>query len=59
MIFFYYLLIGAIFTLFLDLISDYLQTEAKFSNLERIVVILLWPISMVIFFYEFFKIKRQ
>jgi hypothetical protein len=59
MIFFYYLLIGAIFTLFLDLISDYLQTEAKFSNLERIVVILFWPISMVIFFYEFFKIKRQ
>jgi len=59
MTFFYYLLIGALFTLFMDLISDYLQTETRFSNLERIVVILLWPISMAIFFYEFFKIKRQ
>jgi len=59
MIFLYYLFIGTIFTLFIDLLSSYLNIDKRFSNLERVVVILLWPISMVIFFREFFSQKNQ
>jgi hypothetical protein len=58
MIFIYYLLIGALFTLSVDLLADHFQTDAKFSNLERIVVILFWPIALVVFVKEFLKIKK-
>ena len=55
-----YLLIGAIFTLIMDWLSNHWDTENKFTNLERIVVILIWPISLLIFLREFIReIKKK
>ena len=50
-----YLLIGAIFTLIMDWLSNQWDTENKFNNFERIVGILIWPISLFIFLREFIK----
>lgn len=55
-----YLLIGAIFTLIMDWLSNYWNTEDKFNNFERVVVILIWPVSLFIFLREFFReIKKK
>ena len=50
-----YLLIGAIFTLIMDWLSNHWDTENKFNNFERIIVILIWPVSLFIFLKEFFR----
>ena len=50
-----YLFIGTLFILILDIMGYYLNAKPIFSNLERIVVILFWPISLVVFVYHFFK----
>jgi O-antigen/teichoic acid export membrane protein len=59
MTFIYYLLIGTIFTLILDLLANYLKSEKRFNNIERIVVIVLWPVSMVVFFRELLRAKNN
>ncbi len=58
MIFVYYLMIGTLFTLMVDLVADYLKTDQRFNNIERVVVILIWPISLFIFVREFWKVKN-
>jgi len=55
-----YLLIGAIFTLIMDWLSNHWNTEDKFNNFERIIVILIWPVSLFIFLREFIReIKKK
>jgi len=58
MTFLYYLLIGTLFTLSLDIISNFLETKQRFSNLERFVVILFWPIAMFVFIKELWNAKN-
>lgn len=58
MTFIYYLLIGTLFTLMVDLAADYLKTDKRFNNIERVVVILIWPISLFVFVREFWKVKN-
>jgi len=54
-----YLLIGVIFTLFIDVIINLLSNNNSFpnnvewGNLERIFCILLWPMALVIFIGSF------
>jgi hypothetical protein len=56
MLFMYYLMIGTLFTLIVDVLCYYLDSKKYFNNIERVVVILLWPISLIIFLrYFFFK----
>ena len=56
MLFMYYLMIGTLFTLIVDVLCYYLDSRKYFNNIERVVVILLWPISLIIFLrYFFFK----
>jgi hypothetical protein len=50
-----YLFIGTLFLLILDIMGYYLNAKPRFSNLERIVVILFWPISLLVFIYHYFK----
>lgn len=50
-----YLLIGTLFILILDIMSWYFNTKPRFSNLERFVVILFWPISLLVFLNHYFK----
>lgn len=55
-LFTYYLMIGTLFTLIVDVLCYYLDSRKYFNNIERVVVILLWPISLIIFLrYFFFK----
>jgi hypothetical protein len=50
-----YLLIGTLFILILDIMGWYLNAKPRFSNLERFVVILFWPISLLVFLTHYFK----
>ena len=52
-LFTYYLMIGTLFTLIVDVLCYYLDSRKYFNNIERVVVILLWPISLIIFLRYF------
>lgn len=54
----YYLLIGLLFNLIVDLLSDHLETKNKFTIVEKIFVGLLWPWAAYKLVYEFFKAKQ-
>ena len=50
-----YLMIG-VFGLFIyEKAVDYLESELRFNNRERVIVGLLWPIMLLIFIYHFIK----
>ena len=59
MVFVNYLVIGTLFTLGIDLLSNYLESEKRFNNLERIVVILIWPVSLIVFVRELWRAKNR
>jgi hypothetical protein len=44
-----YLFIGAIITLILDIASVLYQTENKLENVDRIKLIILWPLYVLMF----------
>jgi len=48
----YYLVIGAIFTFIIDVISVLYETRDNLNNVERIWVILFWPLSLTLFIYS-------
>ena len=56
-----YLLIGAIFTFLVDsatrtkIFKVTNKTSKYFSNTERIICILIWPITLSVFLYAFIK----
>ena len=54
MYFLYYIIIGALFTLFIDLLCQYLKTNNTLTNREKLVIMILWPIALVIFIKEMF-----
>ena len=54
----YYLLIGT----FSLMIMDYMVTKVAklldkepFTNYERIIILILWPMYTIVFWYNFFK----
>ena len=50
-----YLMVG-VFGLFIyEKAVDYLKSELRFNNRERVIVGLLWPIMLLIFIYYFIK----
>ena len=55
-----YFIIGTLFTLGVDIVSGLVNGD-RFSTLERIVCIIIWPITMVVFTYSFLKefIKKK
>jgi len=54
MYFLYYIVAGALFTLFIDLLCHHLKTNNTLTNLEKLVIMILWPIALVIFIKEMF-----
>jgi len=54
-----YFIIGVLFTLFVDIISNVFETEARLTNWERLALMIIWPIGMVIFFREFFREMKK
>lgn len=49
-----YLLIGTIFTFIQDTLIKTLGTE-EFTNVERVVLIFIWPIGLLLSVYYFIK----
>lgn len=49
-----YLLIGTTFTFIQDTLIKTLGTE-EFTNVERVVLILIWPIGLLLSVYYFIK----
>ena len=49
-----YLLIGTTFTFIQDTLIKKLGTE-EFTNVERVVLILIWPIGLLLSVYYFIK----
>ena len=54
--FIYYVLLGTLFMLIMDLLHIFLESSQEpFNNYERIIVIISWPIPLLIFIYNFIK----
>ena len=49
-----YLLIGAIVGLILETLVDKVSNN-RFTGGERLYIILLWPLSLMVFLYGFFN----
>ena len=52
-----YLLIGTIFTFLQDTLIKKLGTE-EFTNFERIILIIIWPIALIMSIYYFIRAGR-
>ena len=48
-----YIFIGGVFTASLDHILARSQDEIEFTNTERILCIVLWPIYLLIFIFNY------
>lgn len=55
--FIYYLLIGLLFNLIVDLLSDHLETRNRLTTIEKVFVCFLWPWAAYKLVYEFLKAK--
>lgn len=54
-----YLFLGAMFTLLTNALGNFLESEIKFTNKERIFVITIWPFALFIFVRDFIKAFRN
>jgi len=50
-----YLMVGVTFLFLYEIICDYIETEFRFTNKERLIVGLLWPIAIIMFIWTFIK----
>ena len=50
-----YFILGTLFMGFLDILSSMQPETDRFTNFERIISILIWPILLVVFIYNFLK----
>jgi hypothetical protein len=60
-----YLLIGVLFSLFIDLGNErfnnsiYREKKVEMNNLERTLLILIWPFGMYVFLRELYKNMKR
>ena len=57
-----YLLLGLLFALFIDLLTDWLRwigqgNYQKLNMQDRILCVLIWPIGLLVFLIGFIKTK--
>ena len=50
-----YLLIGVGFDIIYSFIANITESKNKLSNYERVISLVIWPISLSIFMYHFIK----
>ena len=49
-----YFIIGALVSLMVDIVSLFISPpEERFNNLERIIMVLIWPFIALAFLYNF------
>ena len=52
----WYVFAGVVFNFLWDLLTTRLETEEhRFTMLERLVVIAIWPVAVLFFFYTLIK----
>lgn len=54
-----YLMVGIAFIALYDYACTKLETEMRFTNRERIIVILLWPIALIMFIWSFAHVLKK
>ena len=54
-----YLMVGVAFLFIYDKLTNWLETDLQFTNRERIIVGLLWPIALVMFIWSFIQVIRN
>lgn len=54
-----YLMIGIALLFIYEKVSDWLETDLRLNNRERVIVGLLWPIALVMFIWSFVQVTRQ
>lgn len=51
----YYLLVGVVLNWTYDMLIDWSEAENRFTMIERLFVLLLWPIALFLFIYHYIK----
>jgi hypothetical protein len=55
----YYLIVGitnlAIMDYFINKLVELMDDKKPLTNMERVVILILWPIYSTVFWYNFFK----
>lgn len=55
-----YLLIGLLISIFFDSVMDKIDIpELRFTNSERVIIILIWPLAIFWAIYSFLKNKNN
>jgi len=51
----YYLVIGLVLNWVYDILTDWSKAENRFTIMERLIVLFLWPIALALFIYHYLK----
>lgn len=54
-----YLMVGVVLLFAYEQAVDYVQAENRFTNRERVIVGLLWPIAVVMLIWSFIQVLRN
>ena len=54
-----YLMIGVFLLFVYEKLVDWLETDLRLNNRERVIVGLLWPIALIMFIWSFIQVNRQ
>jgi len=49
-------MIGVVLTALYDLSAHFLEADNRFTNRERVWIILIWPVALVIFIITLIKV---
>ena len=52
-------MVGVAFLFIYDKLTNWLETDLQFTNRERVIVGLLWPIALVMFIWSFIQVIRN
>jgi len=51
----YYLVIGLVLNWAYDILTEWSKAENRFTMMERLIVLFLWPIALALFIYHYIK----
>ena len=54
-----YLMVGVVLLFAYEQAVDYVQAENRFTNRERVIVGLLWPIAVIMLIWSFIQVLRN
>jgi hypothetical protein len=54
----YYLIVGSLFSAIID-VNAHFTNATRMNNIERIWVMVLWPIGVVLFLYHLIKEMKK